>query len=153
LAHYKTTGEEVLRQTGGRLDAIVVGIGTAGTGVGVSMRVKRHNPAIRIVGVMPELGVSIQGLRNPAEPHPTQLFRRDCFDEIVEISQEEVPRTFEIAREVARREGLLIGMSSAAIMYVALGKAELGKGKTLVAILPDSGLKYLSTPLFGWPRC
>jgi len=154
LAHYKTTGEEILRQTGGRLDAIVVGIGTAGTGVGVSMRVKRHNPAIRIVGVMPELGVSIQGLRNPAEPHPTQLFRRDCFDEIVEISQEEVPRTFEIAREVARREGLLIGMSSAAIMYVALGKAkELGKGKTLVAILPDSGLKYLSTPLFGWPRC
>ncbi|MEM3590227.1 MAG: cysteine synthase family protein [Candidatus Bathyarchaeia archaeon] len=154
LAHYKTTGKEILEQTGGRLDAIVVGIGTAGTGVGVSMRVKGHDPAIRIIGVTPKLGVSIQGLRNPAEPYPTQLFRREHFDEIVEISQEEVPKTFEVAREVARKEGLLIGMSSAAIMYVALREArELGKGKVIVAVLPDDGLKYLSTPLFGWPRC
>ncbi len=152
LAHYKTTGKEILEQTGGRLDAIVVGIGTAGTGVGVSMRVKRYNQSIRIIGVTPKLGVSIQGMRNPDEPYPTQLFRRKLFDEIVEISQEEIPKTFEVAREVARKEGLLIGMSSAAIMYVALKKArELGRGRTIVAILPDDGLKYLSTPLFAAP--
>jgi cysteine synthase len=154
LAHYKTTGREILEQTGGRVDAIVVGVGTAGTGVGVSMRVKQYNPKIEVIGVTPRLGISIQGLRNPAEPYPTQLFRGERFDEIVEISQEEIPKTFEVAREVARREGLLIGMSSAAIMHVALRKAkELGSGKVLVAVLPDDGLKYLSTPLFGWPRC
>ena len=129
---------------------IIVGIGTAGTGVGVSMKVKQRNPNIKIVGVTPKLGVSIQGLRNPNEPYPTQLFKREFFDEVVEISREEVPKTFEVARMIAQKEGLLIGMSSAAIMYVALRKAkQLGRGKVIVAVLPDSGLKYLSTPLFN----
>ncbi|MDW8045487.1 MAG: PLP-dependent cysteine synthase family protein [Nitrososphaerota archaeon] len=150
LAHYETTGKEILEQMNGKLDMVVVGIGTAGTGVGTSMRVKEYNPNIKIVGVTPKLGVSIQGLRNPKEPYPTQLFREDKFDEIVEITKEEVPKTFEVARRVAREEGLFIGMSSGAIMYVALQKAkELGKGKTIVAILPDNGDKYLSTGLFA----
>jgi cysteine synthase len=149
LAHYQTTGKEILKQTNGKVDMIVVGIGTAGTGVGVSLRVKEYNPKIKIVGVTPKLGVSIQGLRNPKEAYPTQLFRKESFDEIVEISKEEMPKIFEIAREMAKKEGLLIGMSAGAIMYVALSKArELGKGKTIVAVLPDSGLKYLSTNLF-----
>jgi cysteine synthase len=149
LAHYQTTGKEILEQTNGKVDMIVVGIGTAGTGVGVSLRVKEYNPQIKIVGVTPKLGVSIQGLRNPKEVYPTQLFRKESFDEIVEISKEEIPKTFEIAREMAKKEGLLIGMSAGAIMYVALLKArELGKGKTIVAVLPDNGLKYLSTNLF-----
>ncbi|MBO3841967.1 MAG: PLP-dependent cysteine synthase family protein [Candidatus Brockarchaeota archaeon] len=149
LAHYQTTGREILEQTGGRVDMIVVGIGTAGTGVGVSMRVKKFNPSIKIVGVTPRLGVSIQGLRNPGEPYPTQLFRREWFDEIVEIGEEEKKEAFRVAREAARREGLLIGMSSGAIMLVTLRKArELGKDKTIVAVLPDGGEKYLSTDLF-----
>jgi cysteine synthase len=149
LAHYQTTGKEILEQTNGKVDMIVVGIGTAGTGVGISLRVKEYNPKIKIVGVTPKLGVSIQGLRNPKEAYPTQLFRKESFDEIVEISKEEIPKTFEIAREMAKKEGLLIGMSAGAIMYVALLKArELGKGKTIVAVLPDNGLKYLSTNLF-----
>jgi len=149
LAHYQTTGKEILEQTKGKVDMIVVGIGTAGTGVGVSLRVKEYSPKIKMVGVTPKLGVSIQGLRNPGEKYPTRLFRRESFDEIVEISKEEIPKTFEIAREMARKEGLLIGMSAAAIMYVALLKArELGKGKIIVAVLPDNGLKYLSTNLF-----
>jgi len=76
LAHYETTGKEIIEQTGGKVDMIVVGIGTAGTGVGVSMRVKEFNPEIKVVGVTPELGLSIQGLRNPKEAYPTQLFRR-----------------------------------------------------------------------------
>lgn len=150
LAHYQTTSREILEQTKGKLDMIIVGIGTAGTGVGVSMRIKQYNPNIKIVGVTPKLGVSIQGLRNPKEPYPTQLFRKESFDEIMEISQEEVPETFEVARKAAKKEGLLIGMSSGAIMYVALKKAkELGKGKVIVAVLPDDGLKYLTTPLFN----
>lgn len=149
LAHYQTTGKEILEQTKEKIDMIVVGIGTAGTGVGVSMRVKEYNPKIKIVGVTPKLGVSIQGLRNPKEPYPTQLFRKEWFDEIIEINEEEKKKIFEVAKEMARKEGLLIGMSAGAIMYVALKKAkELGKGKVSVAILPDSGDKYLTTPLY-----
>jgi cysteine synthase len=149
LAHYQTTGKEILEQTKGEVDMIIVGVGTAGTGVGVSLRVKGYNPNIKVVGVMPKLGVKIQGLRNPKEPYPTQLYRPECFDEISTISENEVPKTFEVARRAAREEGLLIGMSSGAILYVALKKAkELGKDKTIVAVLPDSGEKYLSTPLF-----
>jgi cysteine synthase len=149
LAHYQTTGREILEQTKGKVDMVIVGIGTAGTGVGSSMRIKEYNSSVKIVGVMPRVGVRIQGLRNPKEPYPTQLFREESFDEIIEIRQEEVPKTFEVVREMARREGLFIGMSSGAIMYVALQKArEMGEGKTIVAVLPDSGDKYLSTPLF-----
>ncbi len=149
LAHYETTGKEILNQTKGRIDMIVVGIGTAGTGVGISMRVKKYDPEIIIVGVMPKLGVSIQGLRNPEEPYPTQLFRREHFDEIAEVTRDELPKTFEVARYIARSEGLLIGMSSGAIMYIALKKAkELGRGKKIVAVLPDDGSKYFTTPLY-----
>jgi cysteine synthase len=149
LAHYQTTGKEILEQTKGEVDMIIVGVGTAGTGVGVSLRVKGYNPNIKVVGVMPKLGVKIQGLRNPKEPYPTQLYRPECFDEIIEICEDEVLKTFEVARRAAREEGLLIGMSSGAILYVALKKAkELGKDKTIVGVLPDSGEKYLSTPLF-----
>lgn len=149
LAHYQTTGKEILDQTKGKVDMIIVGVGTAGTGVGTSMRVKSYRASIKMIGVMPRLGVSIQGLRNPKEPYPTQLYRRECFDEIVEIPKEEMPETFEVARKAAREEGLLIGISAGAILYVALKKAkEAGKGKTIVAVLPDSGEKYLSTTLF-----
>jgi len=149
LAHYQTTGREIIEQTNGRLDMVIVGIGTAGTGVGVSMRIKEYNPRIKIVGVTPKLGVSVQGLRNPKEPYPTKLFKRDRFDEIIEINENDIPKTYEVARRLAREEGLLVGMSSAAIMYIALKKArELGKGRIIVAILPDNGMKYLSTSLF-----
>ncbi len=149
LAHYQTTGKELIRQMNGKLDMVVVGIGTAGTGVGVSLRLKAFNPNIKIVGVMPKLGVRIQGLRNPKDIFPTRLFREECFDEIIEITNEEMPKIYEVARMLARKEGLLVGISAAAIMYVAIKKAKkLGKGKRIVAILPDSGMKYLSTDLF-----
>ena len=149
LAHYETTGKEILEQTHGQLDMIVVGIGTAGTGVGTSMRVKETNPTVRIVGVTPKLGTVVQGLRNPNEPFPTHLFRSEWFDEVVEISDPEKEETFKVAREVARQEGLFVGMSAGSIMYVALKKAkELRKGKTVVAILPDGGERYISTPLY-----
>jgi cysteine synthase len=149
LAHYQTTGKEILEQTKGNVNTIVVGVGTAGTGVGTSLRVKSYRPDIKVVGVMPSLGVNIQGLRNPKELNPTQLYRRECFDEIVEISEGEVLKTFEVVRKTAKEEGLLVGISSGAVLYVALRKAkELGKDKKIVAVLPDSGEKYLSTTLF-----
>ena len=149
LAHYQTTGKEILDQTCGKVDVIVVGVGTAGTGGGVNMRVKQYNKSIKVVGVLPKLGVSIQGLRNPGELNPTQLFRKESFDEIIEISKEEIPTILEAARRVTKEEGLFVGMSSGAVMHVALQKAkEIGKGKVVVAVLPDNGDKYLSTLLF-----
>ena len=149
MAHYQTTGKEILEQTGGRLDAVVIGVGTAGTGVGTSMRVRETRPDVKIIGVTPKLGVSVQGLRNPREAFPTQLYRAEQFDEVVEIGEEEKNASFSTAREVARKEGLLIGMSAGSVMYVALKKAkELGKGKTIVAVLPDEGERYLSTNLY-----
>ncbi len=149
MAHYQTTGKEILEQTGGELDAVIIGVGTAGTGVGTSMRVKENKPDVRVIGVTPKLGVSVQGLRNPREAFPTQLYRAEYFDEVIEIGEEEKNEGFKVAREVARKEGLLIGMSSGSIMYVALKKAkELGKEKTIVAVLPDGGERYLSTNLY-----
>jgi cysteine synthase len=149
LAHYQTTGREILEQVPGELDSIVVGVGTAGTGVGVSMRVKEQRPWVKMIGVAPKFGTTIQGLRNPSEPFPTQLFRSKWFDELVEIGDDERERAFGVARDAARREGLLVGMSSGAILYVALRKAaKLGSNKSVVAILPDGGERYLSTNLF-----
>jgi cysteine synthase len=149
LAHYQTTGKEILEQTRGNLDAVVIGVGTAGTGVGSSMRIKQEKPNVKIIGVTPKLGTSIQGLRNPEEPFPTQLFRGESFDEIVEIGAEEREEGFRVAREAAKKEGLLIGMSAGSILHVALKKArELGSGKTVVAVLPDGGERYLSTNLY-----
>lgn len=149
MAHYQTTAREIIEQTSGKVDMVVVGIGTAGTGVGISMGLKEYKKDVRIVGVAPKLGISIQGLRNPAEENPTKLFRPDAFDEIVEI--EDLSSIKLIARELARKEGLLVGQSSAAIMDVAVKKAkEIGRGRTIVAVLPDNGLKYLSTDLFEY---
>ncbi|NOR85803.1 pyridoxal-phosphate dependent enzyme [archaeon] len=149
-AHYNTTAKEIIEQTNGEIDMVVLGIGTAGTGVGISKRLKEYNSKIKIIGVIPELGSSIQGLRNPCENYPTQLYNSGYFDEIVEIKKEENPKTFDVARELARKEGLLVGMSSAAAMYISRKKAiEIGFGKNIVTIFPDNGFKYLSTPLFG----
>ena len=148
-AHYETTGKEIIKQTKGNIDMFIVGIGTAGTGVGVSIRLKEFKPDVRIVGVTPRLGVKIQGLRNPKENNPTELFKREYFDDMIEIDQDEVAEVYDTAREAAREEGLLIGISSAALLYVALKKAkELEKNKTIVVIFPDNGVKYLSTGLF-----
>lgn len=149
LAHFQTTGKEIINQTGGQVDAVVVGVGTGGTGAGISLRLKRYNPSIKIIGVYPELGKPIQGLRNPKEPFPTELYRREAFDKVIEVTGDEKGEYYGVARRAAKEEGLLIGISSAAILYVALKEAEeLGVGKTVVAILPDSGIKYLSTDIF-----
>ncbi len=149
LAHYNITGKEILAQTEGKVDMVVLGIGTAGTGVGVSKCLKEYNAKIKIVGVMPEIGAKIQGLRNSEELKQTDLFQNNAFDEIIEIKKELVPKVFTISKMLAQKEGILAGISSGAAMYIALQKAkELKKGKTIVVILPDNGERYLSTDLF-----
>jgi cysteine synthase len=150
LANYQTTGKEIIEQTNGKVDMVIVGVGTAGTGVGISNRLKGFNADIKVVGVIPKLGVSKDETGGSHEPRTTKMFRKDCFDEIIELRKEHVPELFEVAKRVAREEGLFIGISSAAMMYVALKKArELGKGKIIVAILPDNGDKYVSTDIQG----
>ncbi|MFA6096978.1 MAG: cysteine synthase family protein [Candidatus Paceibacterota bacterium] len=148
-AHYETTAEEILEDIEGKIDMVVLGLGTAGTGIGISKRLKERDPKITIVGVLPELGSAIQGLRHPKELNPTKLFDIKYFDEIIEIKKELIPETFEVARNLAKKEGILAGMSSGAAMYISLKKAkELGAGKIIVTILPDTGERYLSTALF-----
>lgn len=148
-AHYETTAEEIWQDTEGQLDLVVIAVGTAGTGIGISQKLKERDPRIRIIGVTPELGTSIQGLRNPREENATKLFDSKYFDEVVEISPAEIPLIYEMSRRLAREEGILSGMSAGAAMFVAVQKAhELGSGRRIVTLLADSGERYLSTDLF-----
>lgn len=148
--HFETTGQEIWRDTEGCLDMLVVAIGTGGTGMGAARFLKKQNSKIQVVGVTPALGVSLQGLRNPREPHGSQIFEEKWFDEIVEFSAEEIPDIYASVRELARQEGILAGMSSGAVLREAQKQARiLGKDKRIVTIFPDSGERYLSTDLFG----
>lgn len=146
LAHYETTGKEIIEQTNGKIDLLVAAIGTSGTLIGTGKRLKEFNPEIKIVGVEPYLGHKLQGMKNMQEAYRPGIYNRKQFDEKVNIRDEDA---FKIARELALKEGLLVGMSSGAVMWVALQKAkELGKGKVIVAILPDTGERYITTELF-----
>jgi cysteinyl-tRNA synthetase len=145
-AHYETTGKEIIEQTDGKVDMLIVAIGTTGTMMGTGKRLKEFDPKIKIVGVEPHLGHKLQGMKSLKEAYRPGIYNRKGMDEKVFIDDEDAFRT---ARELALKEGLLVGMSSGAVMYVALQKAkELGKGKVIVAILPDTGERYLSTELF-----
>ncbi len=149
LAHYTTTGREIIRQMDGKIDAAVMTVGTGGTSTGVAMRLKEYRPSIKIIGVTPKPGVKIDGIRNPSEPNPSSNVHLELFDELVEIDEITRALCFETGRRAAREEGLLIGMSSACALHVSLSLAErLGQGRNIVTIFPDSGYKYLSTELF-----
>jgi cysteine synthase len=147
LAHYETTGEEIIEDTKGRIDMFVASIGTAGTITGTGKRLKELNPNIKVVGVEPHFGHKIQGLKSMKEAYRPGIYNRKAMDEKVFIKDE---NAFETTRQLALKEGLFVGMSSGAVMFVALKKAKkLGKKKTIVAILPDGGERYLTTKLFG----
>ena len=149
LAHYTGTANEIIEQMDGRIDMVVMTVGTGGTSSGIALRMREFNPAIRIIGVTPALGVKIQGIRNPGEPNPSKLVRLDYFDEFIELDEAMKQASFETGRLAASKEGLLLGQSSACALHIALKKAEeLGHGKNIVAIFPDNGFKYLSTDLF-----
>jgi cysteine synthase B len=144
LAHYETTAEEILRDTNGKVTHFVAGIGTTGTLMGVSKRLKEHNPDIQIIAVEPEKGTSIQGLKNLETQYVPTIWRKTGVDEIHAVHPKEAE---EAARLLALQEGIFVGPSSGAIFHRALKKAaEIDKG-VMVAIAPDGGEKYLSTTL------
>ena len=144
-AHYHTTAVEIWEQTEGRVNAVVATLGTSGTLMGLSRRLKAFNPKVRIVGAEPYLGHAIQGLKNMKESYQPDIFDKKRLDVKVNIEDE---LAFEMARRMAREEGLFVGMSSGAAMAVALQEAEKLQQGTIVVILPDSGERYLTTSLF-----
>lgn len=145
LAHYETTGPEILRQTGGLVDVFVAGMGTSGTLMGVGRFLRERKPGVRIVGVEPCLGHRIQGLKNMREAIVPAIYRPEGIDEKISIDDE---TAFATARLLAAREGLFVGMSSGAAAAGALAAARRMGSGTIVTILPDRGDRYLSTTLF-----
>jgi len=144
LAHYETTAEEIWRDTKGRITHFVAGMGTTGTLMGVSKRLKEYNSDIQIIAVQPEKGTSIQGLKNLETQYVPAIWKREIVDEIYEVHPKEAEET---ARLLVLQEGIFVGPSSGAIFHIALKKAsEIDKG-VIVSIAPDGGEKYLSTTL------
>ena len=144
-AHYQGTAVEIWEQTQGRVTTVVATLGTSGTLMGLSRRLKELDPRIAIVGVEPYLGHKIQGLKNMKESYRPGIFEKERLDRKINIDDE---LAFETARRMAREEGLLVGMSSGAAMAVALQQAAAMDSGLVVVILPDSGERYLSTALF-----
>ncbi|MFH1976695.1 MAG: cysteine--tRNA ligase [Pseudomonadota bacterium] len=145
-AHYFGTAEEIWRQTEGKVTMVVATLGTTGTVMGITRRLKEYNPDIRIVAVEPYLGHKIQGLKNMKEAYRPEIYEKKLIDKIVNIDDEEA---FETARRLAREEGLFVGMSSGAAMVIAANEASAMNDGTIVVIFPDSGERYLSTSLFA----
>lgn len=155
LVHKNTTGPEIWRDTKGKVDIFVAGVGTGGTITGVGEYLKSQNPNIRIVAVEPSSSPvlskgtpgahKIQGIGAGFVP---DTLNTDIYDEIITVENE---AAFETGRELARGEGLLVGISSGATVYASkmLAMRSENKGKIIVALLPDTGDRYLSTPMFS----
>ena len=150
LAHYETTAEEIWKDTKGKITHFVAGLGTSGTLMGVSRRLKELNPDIQVIAVQPEIGSAIQGLKNLKTQYVPTIWKRERVDEIRTASPKDAE---ESARLLALQEGLFVGPSSGAIFHIATKKArEIDKG-VIVAIAPDGGEKYLSTSLCDPALC
>ncbi|MGD0779399.1 MAG: cysteine synthase family protein [Dehalococcoidales bacterium] len=145
LSHYETTGPEIYNQTKGRVDVFVCAMGTTGTLIGTAKYLKEKIKGIKIVGVEPTVGHTIQGLKNMTESVVPGIYNPKVLDEKVTIEDGDA---FETARLLAVREGLFTGMSSGAAVAGALQVAKKMKKGTIVVILPDRGDRYLSTTLF-----
>ena len=145
LAHYETTGPEIWEQTDGEVDVFVAGMGTTGTLMGVGRYLKEKNPDVKIIGVEPTEGHTIQGLKNLVESIVPKIYNAKALDDKITIEDGEA---FEMSRQLALKEGLLVGMSSGAAVAGALQVAKNMKKGTVAVILPDRGDRYLSTTLF-----
>ena len=154
--HERTTGEEIWKDTGGKVDFFVAGVGTGGTVSGTGKALKKHNPAVKVVAVEPasspvlSAGVAgkhkIQGIGAGFEP---ATFDRSVVDEILTVDDDDAIRA---SRLLSSREGLLVGISSGAAFSAAqkIASREENAGKTVVALLPDTGERYLSTVLYAF---
>jgi cysteine synthase A len=154
--HKKTTGEEIWRDTDGAVDIFVAGVGTGGTVSGVGEVLKLHNPNIRIVAVEPASSPVLSG--GKSGPHKIQgigagfipkTYNATVVDEIMTVENDDAFRT---SRELAKKEGLLVGISSGAAVFAAteLARRAENKGKNIIALLPDTGERYLSTDLYAF---
>lgn len=152
-AHYKTTGPEIYEQTEGKVDIFVAGVGTGGTISGIGKYLKEKNPEVKVVAVEPASSPvlstgkggahKIQGIGAGFVP---ETLDTNIYDEIITVENEDA---FATGKEMAKTEGILVGISSGAALYAAkeLAKREENVGKTIVVLLPDGGDRYLSTPL------
>jgi S-sulfo-L-cysteine synthase (O-acetyl-L-serine-dependent) len=145
IAHYRTTGEEILRQAESKIDYFVSSIGTSGTIMGVGMVLKEHNPKVNIVCAHPVKGHYIQGLKNMEEAIVPAIYDPSKIDITIMVETE---TAYEMARQIVKQEGIFVGMSSGAAMYAACETAKRIDSGTIVVIFPDRGEKYLSTKLF-----
>lgn len=153
IAHYKTTGPEIYEQTEGKVDIFVAGVGTGGTISGIGKYLKEKNPEVKVVAVEPASSSvlstgkggahKIQGIGAGFVP---ETLDTKIYDEIITVENEDA---FATGKEMAKTEGILVGISSGAALYAAkeLAKREENAGKTIVVLLPDGGDRYLSTPL------
>lgn len=154
--HIRTTAEEIWRDTDGKVDLFVAGVGTGGTVSGVGAGLKAHNPNVQIVAVEPSDSPVLSG--GKPGPHKIQgigagfipkTYNGEVVDKILQVTNDDAIRT---SRELAGKEGLLVGISSGAAVYAAVELAKLpeNEGKTIVALLPDTGERYLSTVLYAF---
>ena len=154
-AHYRTTGPEIWRDTEGQVDILVATVGTGGTLSGTGKYLKEQNPALQVAAVEPDASPLLSG--GQAGPHGIQgiganfipkALDRSVYDQVIRVTDQDA---FAMGREAVRREGILVGISSGAALWAAgqLASREENAGKTIVAILPDSGDRYFSSPMFA----